>query len=342
MAAKPVTIYDIANASGYSFSTVSAALRGDPKVAPKTRQTVVAHADKMGYQRNLFAAQLAAQRRKPTEHKSTIPLALLLPQNCTALQKERVEEIKLFANELGYQIQCYHPELWPSARVAERTLYNRGVAGVIYLSNWMRSLPPQLDLSRYTVVKIGREFPQLPVHSVWSNSFQTVTFAWSKATQLGHTRIGAAILKHNPVAFEDHLRLGAVLAMQHGMAEPEIIPPLLVEWQDERGLLAWYRQYRPTTILAMNLNAYRVLENAGHKIPDEVSFVSLNLRHNLTAWHGAVTGIKDHVSEQFRVALSLLDTKLRHGEKGIPEKPEIIEVSLSWHEGQSLARLHTS
>lgn len=52
-----VTIKDIANASGVSYSTVSKALRNSPLVKPDTKKKVLQVAEQLGYSPN-FAAKL--------------------------------------------------------------------------------------------------------------------------------------------------------------------------------------------------------------------------------------------------------------------------------------------
>lgn len=57
-----ITIKDIAQAAGVSFSTVSKALRHSPLVKPATRDRVLALAEQMGYQPNIAARRLVSKR----------------------------------------------------------------------------------------------------------------------------------------------------------------------------------------------------------------------------------------------------------------------------------------
>lgn len=57
-----VTIKDIAEKAGVSFSTVSKALRDSPLVKPKTKQHILEIAAKLGYQPNLAARSLVSRK----------------------------------------------------------------------------------------------------------------------------------------------------------------------------------------------------------------------------------------------------------------------------------------
>lgn len=57
-----VTIYDIAEATGYSAPTVSKALTGSGTLSEKTRQKILAVAKEMGYEPNMTARTLATKK----------------------------------------------------------------------------------------------------------------------------------------------------------------------------------------------------------------------------------------------------------------------------------------
>ena len=57
----PVTIYDLAKALQVSGSTVSRALRGDPRVSERTRKRITEFAERKGYRTNVHARNLRSQ-----------------------------------------------------------------------------------------------------------------------------------------------------------------------------------------------------------------------------------------------------------------------------------------
>ena len=61
-----ITSHDIAKEAGVSQSTVSRALRGDPRVDPKTAARIVRVADRRGYMPNATARSLVTRRTSNT------------------------------------------------------------------------------------------------------------------------------------------------------------------------------------------------------------------------------------------------------------------------------------
>ena len=57
-----VTIYDIAEATGYSAPTVSKALNGLGSLSEKTRQKILDKAKEMGYEPNITARTLTTKK----------------------------------------------------------------------------------------------------------------------------------------------------------------------------------------------------------------------------------------------------------------------------------------
>ncbi|MEX0882043.1 MAG: LacI family DNA-binding transcriptional regulator, partial [Cyclobacteriaceae bacterium] len=59
---KEITIYDIASDVGLSPTTVSRALSNHPRVRENTRKKIIESAKSLGYQSNIFAANLRKKR----------------------------------------------------------------------------------------------------------------------------------------------------------------------------------------------------------------------------------------------------------------------------------------
>ncbi len=62
MAARPVSIHDIARAAGVSHATVSRALRDSPLISAEVRGNIQRLAAEMGYTPNAVAQSLKGQR----------------------------------------------------------------------------------------------------------------------------------------------------------------------------------------------------------------------------------------------------------------------------------------
>src|SRR4051794_37238614 len=71
----------VAEAAGVSKSSVSLALRDDPRLAPETRRRVQEIASRMGYRKNPIVASLMAQLRVSHTPKFQANFALI---NCSS------------------------------------------------------------------------------------------------------------------------------------------------------------------------------------------------------------------------------------------------------------------
>ena len=89
-----VTIHDIAKRAGLNPSTVSRALRGDPRVREKTKSRIFALADEMNYIPNLNAKTLA--------NGKTYRIAFLLNSLYNAIEQEPAMVANRLLDEKGY------------------------------------------------------------------------------------------------------------------------------------------------------------------------------------------------------------------------------------------------
>ena len=68
---------EIAAAAGVAKSTVSLALRNDPRVAPEAREHIQQVAESMGYQTNALVARLMAELRRSKKQSHVATLAMI-------------------------------------------------------------------------------------------------------------------------------------------------------------------------------------------------------------------------------------------------------------------------
>ncbi|GHB38347.1 LacI family DNA-binding transcriptional regulator [Mongoliitalea lutea] len=93
---KEVTIYDIAKNIGVSPTTVSRALNNHPAVKEKTKKKIFQAAAEMGYQSNVFAANLRS--------KKTNNIGVIVPSLNSSFQASVLAGMEKVANEAGYNL----------------------------------------------------------------------------------------------------------------------------------------------------------------------------------------------------------------------------------------------
>lgn len=121
---KRITIKDIARELNIHHSTVSRALRNDPRVNEKTRDQVLAFAREHGYQTNMNAVQLRGTRNNA--------IALIVPNINHSFFSDVVSTLTNLAYEKGYVISVFQSnEKYMQEKEIINTIIQHDFAGVI-------------------------------------------------------------------------------------------------------------------------------------------------------------------------------------------------------------------
>jgi DNA-binding LacI/PurR family transcriptional regulator len=159
-----ITIRDLANACGCDSSTVSRALRDDPRIAAETRQLVQAAAQRLGYRVNLAARALITGK--------TRTIWLLADNQSSPVNHHPTETAAARLRAQGYDllIAVHHGDATAHARLLDRLL--QGVCdGVLILGDRLDLGNPSLkslQKSGFPIVFIDRHDPGLAVPAVSS------------------------------------------------------------------------------------------------------------------------------------------------------------------------------
>ncbi|MGY6522277.1 MAG: LacI family DNA-binding transcriptional regulator [Mongoliitalea sp.] len=121
---KEITIYDIAKQSGVSPTTVSRALNHHPAVKEKTKKKIFQAAAEMGYQSNVFAANLRS--------KKTNNIGVIVPSLNSSFQASVLAGMEKVANEAGYNLVITQSLESSEKEVANtRSMFKSRVDGLI-------------------------------------------------------------------------------------------------------------------------------------------------------------------------------------------------------------------
>ncbi len=333
-----LTLTEIGRRLGLGKSTVQRAMANDPRCNRETAERVRRAAAKLGYKPDPIFAALASRRAR--RGGQGIPLALLVDERAGEEGGHVTQPVVERATELGYRVELINLRAWDTPRRLWKVLYARGVAGVVAksLRAEHRELLESNDL--FPLVCVGRTDP-MPFNTVRPSIHFSVHQVWERLTRLGYRRIGAAILRHEPMVEDDFSRFGAALACQalSKHAEGAPIPPLLNPLGSASDTVAWAKQHRPDVVIGFHVGQYFELVDAGFKIPKDIAFACLHLdaaSPSDESYVGRIAGIVQDYPLIGRSAVNLLDQMIRHGERGVPRKPITIMVHAEWREGKSL------
>jgi LacI family transcriptional regulator len=336
---KRLTLTEIGKRLGLGKSTVQRAMANDPRCNPETAERVRRAAAELGYRPDPIFAALASRRDR--RGGDGIPLVLLVDGHPDLVNAGGpvADAIAARAAALGYRVETVNLRTCEAPRRLWKILFARGVAGV--LAQALRAEHAELlagnDL--FPVVCVGRTDP-LPYNTVRPSIQFSVHQVWERMKQLGYRRIGAAILRHEPMVEDDFSRFAAALACaalsEHADGPP--VPPLRTPITAPSDIARWAREHRPDAVIGFHVGQYFLLRDEGFRIPEEIGFACLHLdgADPGTNHLGLMAGIVQDYPLIARSAVNLLDQMIRHGERGQPEKPITIMVHSTWKDGASL------
>lgn len=330
---------DIARRAGVHASTVSRALRNDPRITPARRRKILRAAKDLGYRANpLVAALMTARRtRSVTSYRATLGF----------LKKHAAGEAAWFGQTYGQLLdgardraraQGYHleefnladPDLTPR-RITE-ILLHRGVHGLLVAPLHSVQDTVELDWSHFCTVAVGFSLQQVPVSRVAHNHFSGLSLAARHCRALGHRRLGL-VLQERVAEKVEKRWVAAALLDQSEQPPADRVPPLLLDRWDEAEFSAWFLRNRPEVILGVNLTEVpRWLARLGRRVPQDVGLVSLDRR---SADRG-LAGIDQDYARVGGNAVDVMIGMLHRNERGLPERPATVLSDGTWIDGRSL------
>lgn len=334
MPGKAVTIHDIAREAGVSPAAVSLALRGEGTLAEATRARIVALAGKMKYRRNVFAASL--RTRSLSGSGQGMPLAVLVQRDAAGATYPILTSVRGVREEcrrLGFALEEHELDPGVALRPLLRTLYHRGVQGLVLPHTMDASAVPAEEWGRFCVVSCNRGTVSPVFHTVRASAFDVVVRAMAEMQRRGYRRVGGALFRHEPAILDDANREAAFLWAQrlHGF---EPVEPHLGGHMDREAFLAWVRRTRPDALLAFHVGCLYWLRDAGCKVPGRTSFCCLHLE-DVPATRG-VAGFFTPDVDIGKAAVLMMDSLIRHHERGMPSEVRETLLQRTWREGETL------
>jgi LacI family transcriptional regulator len=307
-------------------------LAGSALVKPATRARVEAAAKELGYVRDLYFSAMSTQRHKKSSKRMLVHYLHGSPDpNWEQAGFSISSDMFAHAADYGMDVEMVNWGNFERIEQVPERLYAQGSSGLLLGVLDHRVHAPLRDFGRLPVVCCQRQ-EGLPFHTVRFGVASAMRLCWQKVREAGYRRIGLAVMRHKLPHLDDGDRLGAALALIHGVSSAEgRIPPLTAVLNDSKAFRNWIQEYQPDAVIGFNNGLWwDCLDARGKHIP----FFSLHAYQDQDTAH--ISGVFEDSQRLVSEALRQMDGMIRHGEIGVPESATHIVIDQKWMDGETV------
>jgi len=305
------TLHDVAARAGVSKSLVSLALQGSPKVAPASREAILAAADELGYRPNRTASSLVRQRTH------TIGVHILDLHN--PVFAEILDGVQEAVRGHGYSTLLVTGNADPEVERTEITrLLESRIEGLVLIAH---------RLTDDDLAAIAREVPTVVVtwrtdgitglDSVAGDDIAGARLAVDHLVALGHRRIAHVSGGDNRIARERRTGYERAVA-EHGL-ESFVVDGAFTEQGGYAGAEAAVDGGATALVVANDLaaiGALAALRSRGLRVPEDVAVVGYDGMRLLDSLD--LTTVAQPLADMGRVAADLLMERIAQ-----PDRPSV-------------------
>lgn len=274
-----VTLEDIARLSGFSRSTISRVINGDPAVNADTRQRILDVIQEHNYQPNVAARALAVGR--------TNVIGLVIPTGVRALFTDPyfpmlIQGVSSGCNSKDYSVMLWLAEPEYERRTISKILYNGLVDGVVVSSMLMDDpILAALEEGFFPFLTVGRHPTNPRVHSIDADNLGGARQAVLHLLRLGRKRIATITGPMDMVVGMDRYNGYVEALCEHGISpSPELVQE--GDFTDTGGYYAMRKllDAQPDAVFAasddMAHGALRALYEFGLRVPQDISLIGFD------------------------------------------------------------------
>ena len=323
------TSWTVARAAGVSQSTVSRALRGDPRVREETRLRVDQAARRLGYVPNSLAASLAS--------RSTRTVAVIVSDLTNPFFPSLLTPIYDELQIMGYRVVLFTERTdIPTGQETLRRLLDRSIDGVLVTTATLGSrFAVELQQRGLPMVLLNRYIDGLDVDRVVSDNHGGAVIGGRHLLELGHRRIAVVRGPSNTSTSRDRVAgLSEVLAEGGVPLDPALVREGTFShqsgYQHTRELLRLPDP--PTAIVCGNdVVAFGALDAAlslGVRVPEDVSILGYD-DIPMAAWEVfQLTTLRQPMGDMARAAVHMLAERIENAREVGPGREQVFATSL--------------
>jgi LacI family transcriptional regulator len=288
---------------------------------------------------------LSSYRRsqRPPAYRSTLAWMNNFPVRHACLDLPHIrayhEGAKAYAESKGFKLEEFWlQEKGMSGKRIRDVLLARNIRGLLFAPQASANTRIAMDLSTFACVSIGYSLAEPRLHVAVADQHSGTMLSLKRLAELGHRRIGMATVSDTLKRTRHHFE-SPYLIFQSSLPASKRVPLFTIEGTSERPLmessrdrfLKWRATHKPTAIITTFSQALPWLTEAGLRVPEEVSLVTLSHMQQ-PGWAG--------IDQQERMvgarAVEFLISIFQAGERGVPETPLRLLVEGKWHDGPTV------
>lgn len=334
------TIRSLAKELRLSRTTVSDALRDDPRVNRATRERVQAFAEKQGYRFNPLASSILSELRRTRISSFRGVLAAISieepgrPPFEGPYWRSLLKGAEERAGQLGFKLERFFVGRDLSIQRLDTVLRSRGIRGVLIMPTWESPDFAKLSWVNYAGVYADYLINLPALHSVCPDHPRAMMTAMARLRDLGYRRPGLVVLEQESHRIQDRW-VAAFLAYLRFHSDVVSIPPLILPTISRDAFVRWFKQREPDVVLGHRAEFITWMTECGARVPETHGFCCLNVDLNKVRCAGIDQNpyhVGAHCIEQVTV-------QILHNAYGIPELPCNMTVPSRWVDGPTLRTL---
>ncbi len=356
---RPVTIRDLATATGLSIATISLAMRNHPRISCSTRERVQAAARELGYRVNpMMAAHWETIRARKTVSFQSVIAVISDWETVPHLQAYPwimpvFSALQARADALGYRLEEFSiAAATPGLRTANlqrvlRMLKARGIYAfaTIFSAHPSVYVDAREALHEFASVFICAEYKHIehsmrglchiPFHRANPDHYGNMLQLVERLRDAGYVRPGfwpnswaeARLAGETTAAFNFAIQvLPAKNQLTVRWPKWKVDPPLEAS---RRDFLSWLREKKPDVVIGQRFEVKAWIESLGLRIPQDIGLAHTDLGPPEVGW----SGMDCLLPRVAAAGADLLTAHLHRNERGLPDIPKDVRIEGVWVQG---------
>jgi len=335
---------DVARAAGVHQTTVSLALRNDPRLPATTRRRLCAIARQLGYRPDPMLAALNFYRA--AHHAVKAPPVMGFLVNFTDAREfagsypHRMfrEGARRQAEQLGYRLDMFYVGHGADAGARmQRVLRTRGITGIILAAFSDTTIEFHLEWRHFSAVLIESHQLRLSLHTISNHQEAVTREAIRHLRALGYRRIGLAVGAREEIYLQNAFTAGYYVEIAQWpdlVPVPPLVFPGVPPAELGRRTGAWIDAHGIDVVISNWNSMPGALRLAGRRVPRDVAVASLDL----TPGTGPTAGMRQNHRIVGERAAEQLASLMRSHVRGLVSTPNTTLIEGAWVNGAGVPR----